>query len=138
MKVCGKVASFAQGFQKLWKTQKVNSVYTKLTQNSRELNLTQNLHKLNTILINTILTQNLQDLNTRKSPAQVGHEVSHPTQSVPPYIYIRTQAASCELEGKLQAGVGCYTSKSNNRDFVKFSLNLYYKLVKPRFNAILT
>ena len=103
MKVCGKVTSFAQGFQKLWITKKVNSVNRNLTQNSRELNLTQNLHKLNKNLINTNLTQSLQDLNTGIRPTG--------TQSVPvgskcpsdAYMYIgKLQAASwgklaCEL-----------------------------------------
>lgn len=106
MKVCGKVTSFTQGFQKLWKNQKVNSVYEKLTQNSRELNLTQNLHKLNTILINTILTQNLQDLNTRKSPTQVGHEMSHLIQNISLCIYTRKlQAASWKASCKLELDV---------------------------------
>lgn len=100
---CGKNASYPQGFSKLWITKKVNSVYKKLTQNSRELNFTISLHKFNTILINTILTQNLQDLNTGIRPTG--------TQSVPvgskcpsdAYMYIgKLQAASwgklaCEL-----------------------------------------
>lgn len=127
MQVCGKLASFAQGSRGLWKTQKVNTVYKKLTQNSRELNiykfltfLTQNLHltqtllNLNKNLINTILTQNLQDLNTENRAGG--------TRSVPPAEKSprarHSRQASCKLGelggelGKLRAGFGCYTSKT--------------------------
>lgn len=131
MKVCGKITSFAQGFQKLWKTQKVNSVYKKLTQNSRELNiymfltfLTQNLHltqtllNLNTILINTILTQSLQDLNTGIRPTG--------TQSVPvgskcpsdAYMYIgKLQAASW---GKLACELASYNRARKTKALLSF------------------
>lgn len=81
LKGCGKNASYPQGSPELWITKKVNTVNQNLTQNSRELNiykfltfLTQNLHltknllNLNKNLINIILTQNLQDLNTGIRP----------------------------------------------------------------------
>lgn len=118
MKVCGKVTSFAQGFQKLWKTQKVNSVNRNLTQNSRELNLTQNLHKLNKNLINTILTQSLQDLNTGIRPTG--------TQSVPvdskcpsdAYMYIgKLQAASW---GKLACELASYNHARKAKALLSF------------------
>lgn len=129
MQVCGKNASYTQGFRKLWKTKKVNTVYKKLTQNSRELNiykfltfLTQNLHltknllNLNKNLINTILTQNLQDLNTENRPHK--WDTSCPTSyKISHYVYTH---ASCKLEGKLQAGVGCYTSKATTKTLLNF------------------
>lgn len=128
---CGKNASYPQGFPKLWKTKKVNTVNKKLTQNSRELNiykfltfLTQNLHltqtllNLNKNLINTILTQSLQDLNTGIRPTG--------TQSVPvgskcpsdAYMYIgKLQAASW---GKLACELASYNHARKAKALLSF------------------
>lgn len=128
---CGKNASYTQGFRKLWKTKKVNTVNRNLTQNSRELNiykfltfLTQNLHltqtllNLNKNLINTILTQSLQDLNTDIRPTG--------TQSVPvgskcprsAYIHIgKLRAASW---GKLAGKLASYNRARKTKALLSF------------------
>ena len=113
MQVCGKLASFAQGSRGLWKTQKVNTVYRNLTQNSRGFNinldltfltrtlqLTKNLPELNISLTYTILTQNLQDLNTENRTGG--------TRSVPPAEKSprarHSRRASCKLRAGRRAG----------------------------------